>query len=246
MGWPEGWGRIRLETVDSTNEEARRRAAAGEAGPLWIMAERQTAGRGRRGRAWSDPGGALFATALLRPRLRAREAAGLSFAACLAVADALDALAPSADVSLKWPNDALLNDRKVAGVLLESAGAGDRLDWLAVGIGLNLAAAPEPAPDAWPPTSIAAETGAAPSPDAALEALAAPFARWAARLEAEGFAPLRAAWLARAARLGEKVMARLPDETVAGDFVDLDGEGALVLSGPFGLRRIHAADVFFA
>ena len=246
MGWPEGWGRVRLDTVDSTNEEARRRAAAAELGPLWIAADRQTAGRGRRGRAWADPGGALFATALLRPRLPAREAAGLSFAACLAVAEALDALASGSQVALKWPNDALLNDRKVAGVLLESAGSGDRLDWLAVGIGLNLAVAPEPAPEGWPPTSIAAETGAAPAPDVALEALAQSFARWSARLEAEGFAPLRTAWLARAARLGEKVTARLPGETVAGDFVDLDGDGALVLSGPFGLRRIHAADVFFA
>jgi BirA family biotin operon repressor/biotin-[acetyl-CoA-carboxylase] ligase len=246
MGWPAGWERIVLDSIDSTSDEARRRAEAGAAGPLWIMALRQTAARGRRGRVWAAPAGNLSATALLRPETPAREASLLSFAACLAVADLFDAVAPVAQVSLKWPNDPLLNGRKAAGVLLESAGDGRRLDWLTVGVGVNLAHHPAPEPDSWPPTSVAAETGAAPDPEAALTVLAAAFAGWAGRLAAEGFAPLRAAWLARAARLGEKVVARLPGETAEGAFVDLAEDGALVLSGPTGLRRIHAADVFFA
>ena len=246
MGWPPGWGRVVLEETDSTNEEARRRAEAGAEGPLWIMARRQTAGRGRRGRAWAAAEGNLSATALLRPRLVPRAAALLSFAACLAVAETLETLAPQAHVALKWPNDALLNGRKAAGVLLECAGRGAELDWLAVGVGLNLARHPEPEPEAWPPTSLLAETGAAPPPEAALERLAASFALWAGRLEGEGFAPLRTAWLARAARLGEKVVARLPGERVEGVFSDLDAGGALVLTGPGGMRRVHAADVFFA
>ena len=245
MGWPPGWGRVVLDEIDSTNEEARRRAGAGAGTPLWIAARRQTAGRGRRGRIWVGPEGNLCATALLRPRLTPREAALLSFAACLAVAETLEAVAPMAQVALKWPNDALLNGRKAAGVLLESAGRGAALDWLAVGVGLNLARHPEPAPEAWPPTSVLAETGAAPSPDFALERLAAAFALWAGRLETEGFAPLRVAWLARAARLGQKIVARLPEERVEGVFSDLDAGGALVLTGPTGLRRVHAADVFF-
>jgi BirA family biotin operon repressor/biotin-[acetyl-CoA-carboxylase] ligase len=175
-----------------------------------------------------------------------RRAALLSFAACLAVADLFDAAAPGATVSLKWPNDPLLNGRKAAGVLLESAGNGRTLDWLTVGVGVNLARHPEPEPDAWPPTSVMAETGRAPDPEAALTILAAAFALWDARLRTEGFAALRTAWLARAARLGEKVVARLPGEIVEGAFVDLAEDGALVLSGPTGPRRIHAADVFFA
>lgn len=172
-------------------------------------------------------------------------AALLTFAACLAVADLFEAVAPRARVELKWPNDALLNGRKAAGVLLESAGQGQRIDWLAVGVGVNLAHHPDAAPDAWPPTSVAAETGSAPAPEVALDLLAAAFARWSGRLDVDGFAPLRTAWLARAARLGEKVAARLPRETVEGVFTDLDASGALVLSVGARQRRIAAADVFF-
>jgi BirA family biotin operon repressor/biotin-[acetyl-CoA-carboxylase] ligase len=231
--------------LDSTSDEAQRRAAAGEPGPLWIAARRQTAARGRRGRAWAAPEGNLSVTCLMRPQGSPAEAALHSFAACLAVAELFDALAPGATVALKWPNDALLNGRKAAGVLLESAGAGARVDWLTVGVGVNLAHHPEPEPGAWPPTSVAAEIGAAPDPETALTLLAARFARWAGRLSAEGFAPLRAAWLARAARLGEKVAARLPRETVEGVFADLDESGALVLAQGGGFRRIQAAEVFF-
>jgi BirA family biotin operon repressor/biotin-[acetyl-CoA-carboxylase] ligase len=245
-GWPQGVRRVALDTVDSTNEEARRRAEAGEDGPLWIMAHRQTAGRGRRGRAWSGPSGNLAATCLMRPDGGPAQAALHSFAACLAVADLFEALAPGVPVALKWPNDALLNGRKAAGVLLEGSGTGQGVAWLAVGIGVNLASHPDPEPEAWPPTSIAAETGRAPDPEAALAVLAAAFARWADLLATQGFAPLRAAWLARAARLGQKVVARLPRETVEGIFADLDASGALVLSQGGRLRHIQAADVYFA
>lgn len=246
MAWPEGVGRLLLDTVDSTNEEARRQAAQGAPGPLWIMARRQTAARGRRGRAWIAPEGNLSATCLLRPEGPPARVALTSFAACLAVAELFETLAPQATVALKWPNDALVNGRKAAGVLLESAGAGARLDWLAVGVGVNLAHHPDPEPDAWPPTSVARETGAAPPPETALELLAGAFARWSALLDAQGFAPLRAAWLARAARLGQKVTARLPDATVEGVFADLDPTGALVLSQGGAMRRIQAADVYFS
>ncbi len=232
--------------MDSTNEEARRQAEAGAAGPFWITARTQSAARGRRGRAWSAPEGNLSATCLLRPDGPPAAVALTSFAACLAVADLFDRLAPGASVALKWPNDALLNGAKAAGVLLESAGAGQRVAWLAVGIGVNLAHCPEPEPGGWPTTSIARETGAAPTPEAALTVLAAAFEHWRGVLGTQGFAPLRAAWLARAARLGQKVTARLPDATVEGVFTDLDADGALVLSQGGRLRRIAAADVYFS
>ena len=246
-GWPAGVGRVALDCVDSTNEEARRRAGAGDRGPLWISAARQTAARGSRGRSWSTEDGALAATCLMpwtgRP---AREAALMSFCACLAVADMLAALAPLARVALKWPNDALLNDRKVAGVLLESAGDGRGVGWLAVGVGVNLAAAPPAEPGGWEPTSVRAETGAAPDPDAALTLLASALARWSDTLAAQGFGPVRAAWLARATRLGAPITVRLPRETLPGVFADLAEDGALVLNQDGATRRIHAADVFFS
>ncbi len=245
---PGGARRLALPEVDSTNAEAARRAAAGERGPLWIVAQRQTAGRGRGGRGWEMPAGNLAATLLMRPALPPARAAQLSFVACLAAADLLAALAPAARVSLKWPNDPLLNGSKAAGVLLESSGGAGGIDWLAIGIGVNLAAAP-PAealrPGGVRATSVVAEGGRALAPDEALPRLAAAFEAWAARHRAEGFAPIRAAWLARAEGLGRPIEARLPDGVLTGIYEDVDEHGRLVLRGASGVSRVSAADLFF-
>jgi len=123
LSWPLGYRLLELQEVDSTNEEARRRAAAGEPGPLWILAAEQTKGRGRRGRIWEAPPGNLSATLLIRPNRPAGECAQLSFVAALAAAEMLAALVP--DVTLKWPNDVLASGQKIAGILLEAETAAD-------------------------------------------------------------------------------------------------------------------------
>lgn len=241
--------------MDSSSAEARRLGAAGERGPLWIWAKRQTAGRGRRGRAWRASGEDLTATLLMCPRARRpgaspAEAATLSFAACLAVADLVEACAPEADVALKWPNDVLAHARKIAGVLLEGeaqAGSGGA-EWLAIGIGLNLASAPgaeQLEEDAAPSIGLNALAAQPVTPSEALARLAVGLERWIDVWAAQGFAGLREPWLARAARRDGAVAARLPRETVVGRFVDLDPDGALVLETPDGRRHISAADVFF-
>ena len=233
-----------LGTIDSTSLEAARRAATGERGPLWLWAARQTAGRGRSGREWASPEGNLHATLLMPVEDDPARTALHSFVACLAVADTLDTLvgAPKR-VSLKWPNDALLDGRKVAGVLLES-GITDGGRWLSIGVGIDLAHAP--AETRWPAISVAGATGQlAPAPEATLDILAPAMATRIARFEQGGFAPIRTEWLTRAARLGETVEARLPAETVTGVFETLDEDGAMLLQTGTGARRIHAADVFF-
>jgi BirA family biotin operon repressor/biotin-[acetyl-CoA-carboxylase] ligase len=227
---------VRLGEIDSTNEEARRRAEAGEAGPLWILAERQTAGRGRRGRTWATLDGNLAATLLLRPK--AQPAAQLSFAAALAVAEMAAHFAPQAPIMVKWPNDVLADGRKLAGILLEAGS-----DWLAIGIGVNLAQFPEDTE--FPATSLAALGASPPTPETALAVLAARFAHWQAVWEAQGFAPLRSAWLARAGDLGVAVRARLPHEECSGAFEGIDATGALLLRQPDGVRAITAGEVFF-
>ncbi|MGB0412504.1 MAG: biotin--[acetyl-CoA-carboxylase] ligase, partial [Pikeienuella sp.] len=243
--WPQGVGFVRLGTVDSTNEEARRRAEAGEAGPLWIMADQQTGGRGRQGRAWEPVMGNLFATLLIKPKTRAADAARLSFAACLAVGDLLEAEGCTAQ--MKWPNDPLLNGGKVAGVLLEGSGAGDRLDWLAIGIGVNLADCPPGEPDAaHPPTSLRAATGRLVSTEDALTVIAASLHKWEMVLARDGFGPLRDAWLSRAVKIGETITARLPGKSLTGVFEDVDETGALILRAKGVRHQIHAADIFFA
>jgi len=233
-----------LGTIDSTSLEAARRASNGERGPCWLWAARQTAGRGRSGRDWASPEGNLHATLLMPVADDPARTALHSFVACLAVADTLDILTGQPErVSLKWPNDALLDDHKVAGVLLES-GTTTSGRWLSIGIGIDLAHAP--AGTRWPAISVAEATGQpAPAPEAALDLLASAMDARIARFDEDGFAPVRTAWLARAARLGDVIEARLPAETVTGRFETLDDDGAMLLQTGTGLRHIHAADVYF-
>ena len=237
-GWPGGLGLRNYPILDSTNEEARRLARAGERGPLWIVAREQRSGRGRRGHAWISQSGNLFATLLTRAP--APVAAQLGFAAGLAAAEAIAALAPSAQVSLKWPNDVLLEGRKAAGVLLETWTG----DALAIGIGINLAN--HPGETEFPAISLAAVSGCAADPDDVLLRLAASMAAWYELWREEGFAPVRAAWLKRAAGLNHPILARLAECEMEGVFEDLDEDGALLLRAPTGaLSRITAGEVFF-
>ncbi len=246
--WPEGYGRRVLDEVDSTLNEAARIAPT-LSGPEWILAHHQTAARGRRGRAWVNPKGNFAATLVLRLQEAPQQAALRSFVAALALFDACVAVTgrPEA-LSLKWPNDVLLNGGKLAGILLESAGAAGSVMPLFIGIGVNLAAAP-PADAvearAARPVSLAGETGVRVDPEEFLTELAAAFARYEAQFSTLGFAPIREAWLARAARLGQPVTARTGNAETHGTFETVDAEGQLVLMTPAGRVRIPAADVYF-
>lgn len=245
-GWPAGTNRVVLDAVDSTNDEARRRAEGGEVGPLWIAARRQLAGRGRERRPWSTEAGNLAATLLLPFRGTPAGAARLGFSASLAVAELFESVAPGVPVALKWPNDVLLAGRKASGILIENFGPlpDDRLA-VAIGIGINLAHHPSPEETRWPATAVAAETGSAPDFDHALSILALRTDHWLDVLAQRGFEAVRTAWLARADRLGDVIEARLPRGALSGRFATIDGDGALVLDTAEGLRRIAAGDVFF-
>lgn len=236
--WPAGYGLTRFDEIDSTNEEARRMAVAGQAGPVWICAARQTAGRGRRGRAWETLHGNLAATLLLTPARPRTEWPQLSFAAAIATAEMVAHFAPAAAIRLKWPNDVLADGAKLAGLLLEGRGTA-----LAVGIGVNLAQYPEGTP--YPATSLAALGVPPPSPEDALSLLAARFAHWYAVWVGDGFAPLRQAWLAQAGGIGGPVLARLADEERTGIFEGIDADGALLLNSQGRIQAITAGEVFF-
>lgn len=246
--WPPGVARHVLARADSTNAEALR-LAPGLTGPAWVMTREQFAGRGRRGRDWVMPAGNFAGTLVMRPQGGAMAAAQLSFVAALALYDALgDACGPSVRLAIKWPNDVLLNGGKVAGILLESAGSGGDLAAVAVGIGINLAAAPPMTAvesGAITPVSVLGETGFAISPEDFLDLLAPAFARWLSTVETYGFGPIRNAWLARAARLGEEIIARTGKTESRGIFEGIDETGALILKTPAGRQILPAADVFF-
>jgi BirA family transcriptional regulator, biotin operon repressor / biotin---[acetyl-CoA-carboxylase] ligase len=242
--WPPGYRHIHFETIGSTNDEARRLAAAGDCGPVWITADEQTAGRGRRGRVWVSPKGNLMSTLLLNPQRPAAECAQLSFVSAIAAADTVARFAPEADIQVKWPNDVLANGRKISGILLESASVGAEPYFLAIGIGINLAHFP--ADTEFPATALAALGVPAPRAHDALTQLAANFAKWYEEWRTQGFSPIRDAWLARAANLGGRIRARLTNEETRGVFEGIDQSGALLLrESADRVRTIAAGEVFF-
>ena len=237
-----------LDETDSTNAEARRRAEAGEVGPLWITARRQSAGRGRRGRKWESESGNLASTLLLLTQKSPAEAAQLTFAASLAVADLLDRYAPPALVTIKWPNDVLLDGRKTSGILIESGPAPSGGLWLAVGIGVNVSQTPGGTER--PATCIAEHLGqgiaSAPTVDDAAKVLAETFGVWLDRWMTLGFQPILDAWIARTPGLHGPCTARLTNETLTGTADGVEVDGSLRLKLPDGsLRVISAGDVFF-
>lgn len=244
--WPAGVGRVILPEIDSTNAEAAR-IAPGLSGPTWILALRQTRGRGRRGRDWRDPEGNFAASYVTRPGGPPDQVALRSFVAALALHDALITVTGRPEAfALKWPNDVLLNGGKLAGILLESIGHGAQVGHLVIGIGVNLRMAPVAEEGAVPPVSLMGETGASVAPEEFLDLLAPAFARWEDQLVTYGFAPIRRAWLDRAARLGQVITARTVTESHTGTFEGIDATGALQLRDARGLRAIPAADVYFA
>ena len=193
--------------------------------------------------------GNFHGTLVLKPTEPPETVALRSFAAALALRDAFVQLTGlGTSFALKWPNDVLCNGGKIAGILLESQGLNTADATLCIGIGVNLIAAPDPAlvePGAVPPVSLLQETGLKITPEAFLDALASAYDRWETTFRAQGFAPLRTAWLEHAARLGQPIRARTGTETRDGTFETIDAQGNLILRTQAGTLAIPAAEVFF-
>lgn len=250
---PAGYSAVAYDEIDSTNEAAKRSAVCqgGDhmVGPTWFIARSQTAGRGRRGREWVSESGNLYASLLLRPGGSAGEAAVLSFATALAVAEAIELVTGvTGKLACKWPNDVLWNGGKISGILLESAsGKSGALDWLVIGVGINVAHFP--AGTDFAATSVAAEGFPQVSPTDLFAALAERMANWLETWRQAGFPPIKDAWLARAAGLGETITARTGTKTggedISGRFEGLGPDGALLIKLEDGsMREILAGDVF--
>jgi BirA family biotin operon repressor/biotin-[acetyl-CoA-carboxylase] ligase len=243
---PSFYRLVAHERIDSTNEEAKRLAADGAPQGTLVWAGEQQVGRGRRGRSWTSPPGNLYVSLLLRPACPPAQACQLNFVAAVALAEAVSGLLPAgAAVTLKWPNDVLVEGAKVSGILLEAAAALDRsIDWLVIGVGVNLASHPAETP--YPATNLRREGAADVTVAAALRAFAECFLAGYETWRGQGFAPVRARWLASARGFGEPIEVRLERETLQGRFGDLDESGALMLDMPDGGRRqITTGDLFF-
>lgn len=232
----------RLAEVTSTNDEAKRLAAKGAPEGTVVIAERQTAGRGRRGRAWASVPGNLFLSIVLRPRIPPAAAPPLAPAIGLAVALAIEDVAPMAS-ELKWPNDVRVGGRKVAGVLTESMVAGTTLSAVVAGIGLNVGAElpPELAEIA---TTLSREAVRNVRKSEVETALLARIEDVYGRFLAGGFAAVHAEWSERDALLGQPVKIDAADGTVAGEGAGIADDGAyLVRVGSGETVRVTSGEV---
>ena len=251
---------VRLDTVDSTQSVAFALAERGAPDRTVVVADQQSAGRGRCGRTWRAPAGAsLLASILVRPRLPQALLATLSLTTAVATAEALRRVAPVA-ARVKWPNDVLVGGKKIAGILLEarmSTGTGvseprraclgpPSVDGVltvpattVIGIGINLGQREFPPDLAAGATSIALETGHAPDRETMLEALLEAFDAWRARLEGDGFGPVRERWRALSDTLGRRVTV----DAVSGVATDLDTDGALLIDVGDGTARVIAGEI---
>ncbi len=247
-----GYRLLSLEATDSTNDDALQAARSGDPGQFWVVAGEQRAGRGRHGRQWSSPPGNLYASLLLVDPCEAQFAPQLGFVAGLSLHEAVEAVAGigAPRLSLKWPNDLLLDGAKLSGLLLE----GHRLApggplAVVIGFGVNVAFAPTNTP--YPATSLQAIKPGLTREDLFLSlstAFARTFSAWRASIRmnaADPFGPIRRLWLERAAGVGQDVTIRLPSGEKKGIFGGLDRFGRLQLKSSSGVELIDAGDLYF-
>ena len=237
-----GWSIVRFGAIDSTNEEARRRALAGDTDRVWIVADEQTAGRGRRGRPWISPRGNLHTSAMTIDPCPRALAAQLGFVAGVALARAVSDLGAT-DVGLKWPNDLMSRGAKCAGVLIEGFGLGSGRTACVVGIGVNCAHAPEGL--GYETSCLTRAGGQAVAPGELFERLIQRFDdalnEWRA---GRAFDRIRAGWLDYAVGLGERIAIQNGAGQREGVFEGIDSAGRLLMHSEHGLDAVEAADVW--
>lgn len=234
-----------LPEVDSTNNRAKDLACAGAPEGTVVLAERQTGGRGRLGRSWHSPQGGLWFSVILRPDLPPLRAPEATFMAAVAVTDALHAFSVPA-VGIKWPNDLVVEGRKLGGILTELAAEAERLEWLVIGIGLNV----NIAENAFPPSlrgtsaSISSLLGRPVDRAGLLAAILGSLERWYRTWLAEGFGPVIAAWRERQQCLGRRVRIVTGGRAWHGRALAVDDEGALIVErAPGVVQRVLSGDV---
>lgn len=243
------FGRERIDhfpVIDSTNVHARMIADRGAPEGTVVVAEAQVKGKGRRGRSWFSPAGeGIYVSVILRPRVPPSEAPQLVLMAAVAAAEALLAQA-ALPVSVKWPNDILVGGKKIAGILSEMRLAGDRIDHVVIGMGVNVNTPAESLPPeiAAIATSLCAVTGRTFSRAGLLRAYLEKLEGWYALFRERRFEPIRERWLEIARIIGKQVKIAGVDRTYEGEVVDIDPTGFLILKSPDGvIQRILAGDV---
>ena len=227
------------DSIGSTNDEAVRLAQEGAPHGTVVHADEQTVGRGRLSRRWSSPPGNLYLSIILRLDLPAARNVEIGFIAALAVADAIETMLPRQErATLKWPNDVLVRNGKISGILAEQAD-----DALILGIGVNVLEAPGGV--SYNVSTIVGSGGLA-TVDGTRAALLTALANWLDVWQQDGFAAIRSAWLTRAHPPGTPLRVTVGDRTIEGRFADIRDDGALMIDTDEGRRICTAGDVGFA
>jgi len=233
-----------FDSLPSTSELAFRLAAEGAEHGELVVAETQTAGRGRRGRSWASPAGKnLYASLVLRPELPPQRAPELTLLAAVSVAEALGG--EGVDPTIKWPNDLQVAGKKIAGILTELSAESDRVHFVVLGIGVNLNAAPSDFPPdvAALATSVLRVLGRRVDRAAFVARLMKLLEQWMQVHQSEGFGPVRARWRALSGTLGLEVLVKSERRELRGVAEDIDDDGALLLRTDAGVERVLAGDV---
>jgi len=231
---------VELEAVGSTNDHAKSLAKNGYPHGTIVRARAQTAGKGRHGNTWVSFDGNLYMSLVLRPDMNAALTGQLSFLAAVSLAEVLGEILPKENkIDLKWPNDVLLNGKKVAGILLETETNGVRpVNWVVIGLGLNVVGAPEGA-------VCLKHLGVETTADDMLEKIANRMVALYGIWKAKGFAPIQQSWMQFACRLGETINVRMSQETLSGKFLGIDSSGALLLEMEDGSKKqIASGEVY--
>jgi BirA family transcriptional regulator, biotin operon repressor / biotin---[acetyl-CoA-carboxylase] ligase len=245
MTMPDGFYHRAYDVIDSTNSQAIRLASTGEKSGLWVTAKEQLSGRGRHGRDWISKPGNFYGSLLYHSGKDLPTSAQLSFVAALALFDTISELIGSnTKVECKWPNDILVNDKKISGILLESVSHGaSSPDYMVIGMGINIADHPEAA--LYPTTCLNHETGRYIEWIVVFNHLVKNMKNWLDSWQGEGFEVIRTAWLKYCKGLGAEITVKQNDEEIRGQFIDLDQNGALMLQIDGKTKLIHSGDVFF-
>ena len=236
-----------LDETESTNSEALKLARSTDR-PTLIVAKKQTNGRGRIDRSWSDPGGNFSGSILIKIDEDVQNLALRSFVAALSVFDAVDQkIGEEHELLIKWPNDLLLNGKKICGILLETRNFGT-VSALVIGIGVNLLSSPNLDKNQniiIKPGSILGETGVKLDPIYFSELIADQYALRENQFRTMGFSKIRETWMDRATKLGKRITARTPNSEYHGIFDSIDEKGQLILITNGEKKKIAAAEIFF-
>ncbi len=232
------WQWYDFDELGSTNDEAKELSAKLNSQPFVVTAQNQTNGRGRRGREWISLNGNLFMSLGLECQLK--DLGALAFITSLAILDVIKSLNTNSDVKLKWPNDVLLNNHKVTGILMEK-GEGD---YIIIGVGVNIKAAPNVEGLIYPTISLA-DTGINVDRISFLEKYLEIFNHHLTNWKRLGFSVIKDEWLKNAKGLGEDINVHMEHCDKKGKFYGVDDNATLLLETPNGIEKIYAGDVFY-